>query len=210
MSPGITFGTNTTPFTVEVWMNTSVGLNGTGCLLGSGGTGTDGFSPYPSAGLTICNTSTTSWKVDSSGTAAQSFTLEEMSVGQWYYFAVTRDTSGYIQMWLGSAASGTATASTSGRQLLNTTNWDLVAPTLLIGAWTNTNRYNQGLLVNNLRVTNTNRFATTATTLAIPSTALTAIAGTQLLINNGEFIDQSANQTLTTVGTPTASTLSPF
>ena len=210
MSPGITFGSNVSPFTVEAWINAPTIPNGDYCLLGSGGTGVNGTAPYPNQGLSITNTSLTSWKVDSSGTAAQQFTLPTMTANTWYYFVITRDSSSYVQMWMGTT--GTATASSSGRQLLNTVSWNFTSPTYLIGGWTNTNLFNTnpGLIINNLRITNTNLFSTSSASLTVPSANFTSITGTQLLLNNGTYTDQSGTQSLTTVGSPQVSSLSPF
>jgi hypothetical protein len=208
MSSGIVFGSSTTPFTVEAFINSTYGPNGNVVLLGAGSS--TGSAPFPNKGLTIINTTTTNWKVDSSGIAAQQFTFPLLAADIWYYLAVTRDTSGYIQMFLGTNTSGVATASLSGRQLLNISDWDLTTPTRQIGAWTNTNSYNFGTYINNLRVTNTNLFATNSATIPVPSSNFTAVTGTQLLINDGTFIDQTGNQTLTAVGTPSTSVLAPF
>jgi hypothetical protein len=210
MSPGISFGTNTTPFTVESWFYVNYDPSYPIVLLGSGGTGTDGYAPYPNNGLTFKSSGPTSWRIDSSGTASQDFYFPTFLKNTWYYIAVSRDTLGYVQMWVGTTPNGSATSSISGRQLLNSSAWNLTSATLLIGAWTNTQSFNDNTYVNNLRVTNTNLYNTSLSTIPVPSANLTNITGTQLLINNGAFVDASGNQTLTKVSGVSSSLAQPF
>jgi hypothetical protein len=209
MNPGITFGSTTTPFTVECWFY--INVLGNFVIVGSGGTGTNGTAPYPNSGLTVCCISLNQIKIDSSGLAAVPFSFSSNFIqNQWYYFAVSRDNSKNVQMWLGTTPGGTATASTSGVQNLTSSDWNLTSASLLVGAWTNTNSSCNNTFINNLRVTNTNLYNTSLTSIPIPTSNLSVIPGTQLLINNGEFIDQSGTQTFTTVSGITSSSQQPY
>ena len=211
MSPGITFGSITTPFTVESWFYANANpIASRIVLLGSGGTGEEGSGPWLNNGLSILTLDNTQWKVDSSGVAQQPYIFPALLQNVWYYIAITRDTSGYVQMWLGTTPGGTATASSTGRQLLTAPDWDLTTPTYVVGTWPNTSTYNNNTFINNLRVTNTNLFSTNASTIPIPTANLTNVTGTQLLINDGDFVDQSGTQTLTQVCNMSSSMSNPF
>jgi hypothetical protein len=201
MDPGIIFGNTTQPFTIETWFKAPI-INQNIVILGSGGTGIGGGAPFADNGLSLLNNSLTEWKIDSSGKANETFIFPELAPNTWHYLAVSRDSSAFVQMWIGALGSGSATASTSGRVFLNddvndTTNWNLSSPTLQIAAWLNTGRFcDEGVFINNLRITNTNLFSTSAPSSSIPTAKFSAITGTQLLINDGTFIDKSGNQTL--------------
>ena len=66
--------------------------------------------------------------------------------------------------------------------------------------------------ISNLRITNTAVYDTTATTLTLPLTTLTAISGTQLLtLQNATIIDNSTNAlTITNNGSVAMQTVAPF
>jgi hypothetical protein len=203
MSPGITFGSQTTPFTIEAWFYIA-GTQDKVVVLGSCGTGPNGGAPYPNNGLSFLAQSGNEWKVDSSGVAAQIYSTATWSAGTWNYIAASRDASGYVQIWLNGVASST------GRQSLTASTWNLSSPTYGVGAWTNTNSFTENNNLSNIRVTNTNLFNTSLSTIPIPTTNFELISGTQLLINTKTIVDQSGQQTLTQVGTITGSPLNPF
>jgi hypothetical protein len=231
MNNGITFGSSTTPFTIETFFyctynpnGYNVAILGSSSNIGVGGT-------YNSNGLSIVNTSDTTWRFDSSGTAAQVFNFASpMVINTWYYIVVARDTFGYVQMWLGTKNSGVATSSiystsssftgnattptllsgTSPTGANLTTLYNFSSPTYTIGCWANTSQYNNNTFINNLRVSNTCLYTIGAPSISIPTGNLTATASTKLLINNGAFIDQTGNQILTAYSGPSSSLLSPF
>jgi hypothetical protein len=65
-------------------------------------TTTSSATPAYARALTVNVVSTTQIVVDSNGAAATTFNLAQTLVADaWYYLAVSRDTSGFIQIWLG-------------------------------------------------------------------------------------------------------------
>jgi hypothetical protein len=210
LSPGFAAGsTSTTPFTVEGWFYSTVtpGTDAGPVLLS---TDTASANATYAKALTVNLSSTTTIVVDSNGAAAQTFSFAEtMLVNTWYYVAVTRDSSGYIQVWMGKKGDTNATASTTGRQQLITTAWNLTGLSNTIGAFVPAGRYTTGY-ISNLRVTNTNRFTTTDSTIAIPTEPFTQISGTVLLQNSATLTDETGNQTLTAVGSAAGNALNPF
>jgi len=210
LSPGIVVGaTNTTPFTVEGWFYSTVtpGTNSGPVLLS---TNTASSNPTYAKALTINIGSTTQIVVDSNGAAQQAFNFAEtMLINTWYYVAVTRDSSGYIQVWLGKDGDANATASTTGRVRLNNTNWDLTGLSNTIGAFVPAGRYTTGY-ISNLRVDSTSLYATTAATITVPTAPFTELAGTVFLQNTDELTDETGTQTLTAVGTAAGNALNPF
>jgi hypothetical protein len=210
LTPGIVVGgTSTTPFTVEGWFYSTVtpGTNSGPVLLS---TDTSNATPAYAKALTINIGSTTQIVVDSNGAAQQAFNFAEtMLVNTWYYVAVSRDSSGYIQAWLGKDGDANATASTTGRQELITTAWELTGLSNTIGAFVPANRYTTGY-ISNLRVDSTGLYATTAATIPIPTEPFVELAGTVFLQNDDTLNDQTVTQTLAAVGTASGNALNPF
>ena len=142
--------------------------------------------------------------------AQQSFSFAEtMLVNTWYYVAVTRDSSAYIQPWLGKNGDANATGSTTGRVQRNTTAWDLTGLSNCIGSFVPAGRYTTGY-ISNLRVDNTDLYATDAATISMPTEPFAELAGTVFLQNTDELTDETGTQTLTAVGTAAGDALNPF
>jgi hypothetical protein len=210
LTPGIVVGgTSTTPFTVEGWFYSTVtpGTNSGPVLLS---TDTGSGTPSYAKALTINVSTTTQIIVDSNGAAQQAFNFAEtMLVNTWYYVAVTRDSSGYIQVWLGKDGDANATASTTGRQPLNTAAWELTGLSNTIGAFVPAGRYTTGY-ISNLRVDSTGLYATTEATITVPTAPFEELAGTVFLQNTDELTDETGTQTLAAVGTAAGNALNPF
>jgi hypothetical protein len=210
LTPGIVVGgTSTTPFTVEGWFYSTVtpGTNSGPVLLS---TDTGSGTPSYAKALTINISTTTQIVVDSNGAAQQAFNFAEtMLVNTWYYVAVSRDSSGNLQVWLGKDGDANATASTTGRQPLNTTAWELTGLSNTIGAFVPAGRYTTGY-ISNLRVDSTGLYATDAATIPMPTEPFAELAGTVFLQNTDELTDETGTQTLTAVGTAAGNALNPF
>jgi hypothetical protein len=210
LSPGIVAGsTSTTPFTVEGWFYSTVtpGTNSGPVLLS---TDTSSANPTYAKALTVNIGSTTAIVVDSNGAAAQTFSFAEtMLINTWYYVAVTRDSSGFIQVWMGKDGDANATASTTGRQQLITAAWNLTGLSNSIGAFVPAGRFTTGY-ISNLRVDSTGLYATTAATIPVPTASFAELAGTVFLQNDATLTDQTGTQTLTAVSTAAGAALNPF
>jgi hypothetical protein len=210
LTPGIVAGsTSTTPFTVEGWFYSTVtpGTNSGPVLLS---TDTSSATPAYSKALTVNINSTTQIVVDSNGAASQAFNFAEtMLINTWYYVAVTRDSSGFIQVWMGKDGDANATASTTGRQQLITAAWNLTGLSNCIGAFVPASRFTTGY-ISNLRVDSTSLYATTAATIPVPTEPFAELAGTVFLQNTATLTDETGTQTLTAVGTAAGDALNPF
>ena len=215
MTPGIEVGgTSTTPFTVEGWFYSTVtpGTNSGPVLLSTDtGSGTPAYAKALT--INVANTSARQIVVDSNGAAARTFEFvgqADWLANTWYYVAVTRDASGYIQAWVGKDGDATATASTTGRFATSgNAAWNLTGKSNCIGAFVPASRYTTGY-ISNLRVDNTSLFATTAATIPVPTQPFTALVGTVFLQNDDTLTDQTNTQTLTSVGTAAGNALNPF
>ena len=211
LSPGIVAGsTSTTPFTVEGWFYSTVtpGTNSGPVLLS---TDTASTNPTYIRALTVNIGSTTTIVVDSNGAAQQAFSFAEtMLINTWYYVAVTRDSSGYIQAWLGKDGDANATVSTTAR-LDTSVNpaWELTGLSNTIGAFVPAGRYTTGY-ISNLRVDSTGLYATDAATIPVPTAPFAELAGTVFLQNTDELTDETGNQTLTAVGSVVGNPANPF
>ena len=211
LTPGIVVGgTTTTPFTVEGWFYSTVtpGTNSGPVLLS---TDTGSGTPSYAKALTINVSTPTQIIVDSNGAAQQTFDFAEtMLVNTWYYVAVTRDSSGYIQAWLGKDGDANATVSTTAR--LDTSSnaaWELTGLSNTIGAFVPAGRYTTGY-ISNLRVDSTGLYATTAATIPVPTEPFEELAGTVFLQNDDTLTDQTGTQTLAAVGSAAGNALNPF
>jgi hypothetical protein len=153
--------------------------------------------------LTINVVSTTQIVVDSNGAAATTFNLAQTLVADaWYYVAVSRDSAGFMQIWLGKQGDASAAASTSGRFdcSANTAAWALDGISDCIGAFVPASRFSADDNVSGLRVTNTNLYTTTDATIAMPTETFGYVAGIRFLQSPDDLTDLTGNQTLTSVG----------
>lgn len=211
LSPGIVVGgTSTTPFTVEGWFYSTVepGFFSGPVLLS---TDTSSATPAYAKALTVNVGSTNQIIVDSNGADAVAFNFAQtMLINTWYYVAVTRDSSGYIQVWMGKDGDTNAAASTSGRYATSgDAAWDLTGLSNTIGAFVPANRYTTGY-ISNLRVDSTNLYTTTDATVPVPTAPFEELAGTVFLQNDTTLTDQTGTQTLAAVGTAAGNALNPF
>jgi len=182
---------STTTFTAECWFNaTSLGSAAINIFGTLGGVGT--------SSLYIYNTGAVAFGI----VGINEFTSSTgfVTTNVWYHIAIVRNGSN-LNIYL----NGTSIASTSSA----TTYCANSSNQILIG-FSGASTYMQGY-TSNFRFTNTAVYTTTFT----PSTApLTAISGTQLLLNTvsgAQFADRSTNSyTVTAVASPTWNQLSPF
>ena len=216
LTPGIVVGgTYQSPFTVQGWFYSEDGPGqNSGPVILS--TDTSSATPAYAKALTINCVSTTGRQivVDSNGAAATTFgftSSPNWQANTWYYVAVSRDASGFLQVWLGKAGDASAVASTSGRFdcSVNTSAWALTGLSNCIGAFVPAGRDSDNDYISGVRVTNTNIFTTTDATIPMPTTTFANISGTQFLQSPTDLTDLTGNQTLASVGSAAYSSTGP-
>jgi hypothetical protein len=130
------------------------------------------------------------------GTSATAFAL-----GRWTHIALVRSGTS-VALFANGVRVGTATNSAA----INLTNFN-------VGSyWNSPVAYMVDGWVSNLRITNTAVYDPTATSYVLPTTALTAISGTQLLtLQNATIVDNSTNAlTITNNGSVATQIVTPF
>jgi hypothetical protein len=151
------------------------------------------------------------WSIDLSGDSRLNFAMAStMSDNTWYQVTVVGDSNG-IGMWIDgvpltySDGGGFITTSGTAPKFDNLISGELISgESKAIGAWSTNTWCSDGFDLSNLRFTQTALFASTATTITLPSTPYQNIAGTTLLINSNsglnanstEFADASGLQAL--------------
>jgi hypothetical protein len=202
LSPGITLGgTYQQPFTVEGWFKANnPGINSGPVLLS---TSQPSSNPTYAKALTINVATPTQIRVDSNGASTTPFDFAQtMLPDTWYYVAVSRDSSGFIQAWLGKEGDATASASTNGRYNCSVaaSSWALTGISDIIGRFIPANRDSELDYISGVRVTNTNLYDTTGVTIEIPSQTFSLVSGTQFLLTplpiGGLPVDVSGNQSI--------------
>lgn len=191
--------------TVECWFRTTLDP-ATSKIVLVAGNGNRGISIYN--GLYGQNTySATFFTVDWETAGNITFTVPTMSANTWYHLAVTQNASGVMTLWLNGVRSSTGT---------QTPNWSFISNAYRVGGWSSQAIYSQSVYISNVRITNTAVYDVTQTNITVPSSPLTAVAGTQLLLNmstsGAAYTDSSTNAiTMTATGTPSWSgTVTPF
>ena len=118
-------------------------------------------------------------------------TFTSITLGKWYHIVVRRDSNNLMTMYVDGVSVGSTTTST----------------TYTTGTWAIGNAFN--MYISNLRITNTDVYGGAPT---VPTSALTAVTGTQLLTcQDNRFKDNSTNAfTLTPAGTTSVQAFSPF
>jgi len=212
LTPGIVVGgTYQSPFTVQGWFYSgdTPGTDSGPVILS---TDTSSATPAYAKALTINVTSTTQIVVDSNGATSRTFDLAQTLIANaWYYVAVSRDTSGFLQVWLGKQGDASAAASTSGRFDCNadTSGWALTGLSNCIGAFVPAGRYSANDYISGIRVTNTNLFTTTDATIPMPTQTFGGVTGILFLQSPTGLSDLTGNQTLTSVGSAAYSAIGP-
>jgi len=200
---GNSFNFGTGVFTAECWFYlTTNPATYKAFLIGAVSTG--GFSLYTGSDATTA--SAVSICIDCYLTGHTSFTVPTMTTGKWYHVAVSRDSSGYVSLWLNGVRSSTG-------RISNTYNF--TSTKLNIGAWSVMPESSNGIYINDLRITNTNVYNTNNSSITVPTSLLASISGTQLLLNTTHDMnyktDNSVNKfTMNTNGIITISSLTPF
>jgi len=212
LAPGIVVGgTYQSPFTVQGWFYSgdTPGTDSGPVLLS---TTTASTTPAYARALTINVGSTTQIVVDSNGAAATTFNLAQTLVAaSWYYLAVSRDVSGFMQIWLGKTGDASAAASTSGRFncSVDTAGWALTGLSNCIGAFVPAGRSSATDYISGIQVTNTNLYTTTDATIPMPTQTFGYVAGILFLQSPTNNTDLTGNQTLTEVGSAAYSSTGP-
>jgi hypothetical protein len=212
LAPGIVVGgTYQSPFTVQGWFYSgdTPGTDSGPVLLS---TTTASATPAYARALTINVVSTTQIVVDSNGATATTFNLAQTLIAaSWYYLAVSRDASGFMQIWLGKQGDASAAASTSGRFdcSASTAAWALDGLSDCIGAFVPAGRYSATDYISGVRVTNTNVFTTTDATIPMPTETFGYVVGIRFLQSPTDLTDLTGNQTLTSVGSAAYSATGP-
>lgn len=137
------------------------------------------------------------------GTGDHTFTVNTLTTNAWHHIALVRNSSGLTQLFIDGQASTS-------------------------GSYTDSNNYNQGVntvlaggaggklaaYLSNLRIVNSNVYSPSASTITVPTSDLTAVSGTQLLLNTkpsdptGD--SSSTHSSITVSGTAQSSSQSPF
>jgi hypothetical protein len=117
-------------------------------------------------------------------------------LGAWCHIVIARSSGGTARIWANGTSIGTATDSNN-----------YTAGTVYIGSTSTPNFYLTGYL-SNLRITNTDVYGTSNTTITVPTAPLSAVSGTSLLTNftNAGILDNAMMNDLETVGNAQIST----
>jgi hypothetical protein len=184
----------TSPYTAEMWVKLTTAHTSSGLIL----SGSSSLSVYIEPARNEIRIE--KWGV---GTGRQIFYVPTLSLNTWYHIAVVRDSSNRTQLFLN------GTKSTNSHVTDSSNYSGAVSGIFANGAG--------GELIgklSNLRITNTAVYDPTASTITVPTSPLTAVAGTLVLLNttrSNAFLDSSASPlTVTTSGTPSSSTDNPF
>ena len=207
----LNIGTGT--FTVEafVYLNSKYTSGGTSII--NLGNGANGGGPYTGWGLIIDydaggSTAYPAWyRYDGSVTQYTSST--SLNIGQWYHLAVARDSSNNIAIWV----NGTRVFSSTSTVTYNNVNSDPLNIGKRTNGSANSPNWMNGYISNGRVVIGSNVYDPTSSTITVPTTPLTAVTNTQLLVlQSNRFVDNSsAARTMTVAGgSPSVQRFSPF
>ena len=184
----------TSPYTAEMWVKLTTAHTGAALIF----SGTDSLSMY-------IETARDQIKIVKwgGGTGQQIFYVPTLSLDTWYHIAVVRDGSNRTQLFLNGTKSTDAFVTDSN-------NYSGAVNAIFPGGA-------GGNLIgklSNFRITNTAVYDPTASTITVPSSPLTVVSGTLVLLNtmiSNPFLDSSSSPlTVTTEGSPSSSTDKPF
>jgi len=172
-------------FTIEFWAYFTTSASGAI----TGVTAAGGIQLYNNAGLLTANLFGTG------DIFASTFNIAN-NLNAWHHIVLARSSSNSMRIWVDGTSYGTGTSST----------------TFTTAAWAITFSSGPKGYISNLRVTNTDVYGVTNTTLSVPTTSLTAVSGTILLTcQSNRYVDNSTNNlAITLTGTPSVLPTSPF
>ena len=198
------FNFGTGAFTVEAWVYLTAypsGGNSSIFSLGDGATGPSG--PYSGWALTFGSTGINFYRYD--GTETNNSVATPIPLNTWSHVVAVRNGSSNLSIYLNGTRILNNASSTTSYNNVNSNN-------LNIGYWNSgaspvvrvlTGYYSDGRIVKGTAV-----YDPTLTTLTVPTAPLTAVSGTQLLLNytNAGIIDNTMINNLETVGNAQIST----
>ena len=184
----------TSTYTAEMWVKLTTAHTGAALIF----SGTDSLSMY-------IETARDQIKIVKwgGGTGQQIFYVPTLSLDTWNHIAVVRDGSNRTQLFLNGTKSTDAFVTDSN-------NYSGAVNAIFPGGA-------GGNLIgklSNFRITNTAVYDPTASTITVPSSPLTVVSGTLVLLNtmiSNPFLDSASSPlTVTTEGSPSSSTDKPF
>ena len=192
-----------TTCTFECWFRTTSDPATSKFVL-IGGSGNRGLNIYNGT-YGQGNYSATVIRLDWETAGDVGFTVPTMSANTWYHLAVTFN-AGTATLWLNGTRSSSGTVATG---------FTFQSQTYRIGAWVSQAIYSDGVYISNARLTTTAVYDITQTTITVPTEPLTAVTGTQLLLNSATkataYTDSSASPiTMTATGSVSWNAITPF
>ena len=172
-------------FTIELWAFFTTSASG----LVTGVATAGGISLYENSSLLTANLYGTG------DIFASTFNVAN-NLGKWLHIVVARGAGNAMNIWVNGTSCGTGTSAT----------------VFTAGAWSVTYTNGPKGYFSNLRVTNTDVYGVGNSTIIVPNSALSAVAGTLLLTcQSNQFVDNSSSpNTITVTGTPQVQPFSPF
>jgi hypothetical protein len=117
------------------------------------------------------------------------------NLGKWLHIVLARGAGNAMNIWVNGTSYGTGTSAT----------------VFTAGAWSVTYTAGPKGYFSNLRVTNTDVYGVGNSTIIVPNSALSTVAGTLLLTcQSNRFVDNSSLNTITMTGSPLVQPVSPF
>jgi hypothetical protein len=193
MNTGVTIGAGA--YTVEGWAYfTSASLPGV--MLSTLTASNSGFS--------LLIFSATEIRIDQNGVAQNAYTVPTMANNTWHHIAVTRDSSGNETVFVDGVRSSTGTTAT---------NYNFSGASAGVGKFnTGGQWWFTGRFSNIRAVVGSNVYDPTASTITVPTSPLTAVANTAVLLSLGNtpFIDTTGVKTITNNSAVALVNSSPF
>jgi hypothetical protein len=192
-SPVTALGLGTGAFTIEFWVFPLVGSNTWNALFD--------INQYTAGILMRYQGGSDSLYI--LGTPYDWLPVSNLKLGQWSHIALSRNASGVFRMYV----NGTSVVTGTNAGNLGSTGYMAINAAQHAGSQNLTAYYKDFRIVKGSTV-----YDPTVTTLTVPTSKLTAIAGTSFLsCQDNRFIDNSTNAlTITTSGSPSVQPSSPF
>ena len=172
-------------FTIELWAFFTTSASG----LVTGVATAGGISLYENSSLLTANLYGTG------DIFASTFNVAN-NLGKWLHIVLARGAGNAMNIWVNGTSYGTGTSAT----------------VFTTGAWYVTSTAGPKGYFSNLRVTNTDVYGVGNSTIIVPNSALSIVAGTLLLTcQSKRFVDNSSSpNTITMTGSPQVQPFSPF
>jgi len=206
------YNIGTGAFTCEAWVYATAGISGGATAILNLGNGAVGGGPFTGWGLLLnyasASTFNLAWYRYDGTTETNLYTSTTLNLNQWNHILAVRSGTN-LSLYINGVRGYSSSSNSVSYSNINS---DPIYMARRVDGASGSPHYFNGYISNARLVVGTAVYDPTQTSITVPTSPLTAITNTQILVSqNNRFVDNSSNAaTFTINGTPSVQAFSPF